>query len=105
MSGGNAAKEEHSGAVGIPPSGRSNGSGGDRAGGYIFNLLLEHHPPVYHYLSNTVCMYGGRTMYGRMGVMMVVGSVQYIPMHRVGEDNGAGNGGGEGGWHGYGGGG
>ena len=48
-------------------------------------------------------MYGGRTTSGRTGVMMVVGSVRYIPMNRVGEDNGAGNGGGEGGWHGDGG--
>ena len=27
---------------------------------------------------------------------MVMGSVRYIPMHRVGEDNGVGNGGGGG---------
>ena len=37
--------------------------------------------------------------------MMVVGSVQYIPMHRVGESYGAENRGGEKGWHGDGGGG
>ena len=42
-------------------------------------------------------MYGGGTISGRTDVMMVVGSVQYIPMHRVGEENGAVNGGGEGG--------
>ena len=35
-------------------------------------------------------------MSGRTGVMMVVGSVRYIPMNRVGEGDGAGNGGGEG---------
>ena len=50
-------------------------------------------------------MYGGRATSGRTGVMMVVVSVRYIPMHRVGEDNGAGNGGGEEVWHGDGGGG
>ena len=96
-SGGNAAKEEHGGAVGISPSGLSNSSGGDISGGYMCNPLPEHHPPVYRDLSNTGSMYGRRTTSGKKGVMMVVGSVLYITMNR--------NGGGEGGWHGYGGGG
>ena len=67
--------------------------------------MPEHHPPVYRDLSNTGSMYGGRTPSGRTGVMMVVVSVRYIPMHRLGEGDGEGNGGGEGGWHGDGGGG
>ena len=44
-------------------------------------------------------MYGGRTTSGRTGVMMVVGSVRYIPMNRVGEGDGEGNIGGEEGWN------
>ena len=35
LNGGNAADAQHGGAVGIPASGRSNGGGGYRAGGYI----------------------------------------------------------------------
>ena len=38
-SGDNVAKSEHSGAVGIPTSGHSNGGGGYSAGGYICTSL------------------------------------------------------------------
>ena len=48
-------------------------------------------------------MSGRGTTSGRTSVMMMVGSVRYIPIHRVGEENGESNEGREGGWNIYGG--
>ena len=75
-----------------------------RMNGNENTIWIWNDSPVYRDLSDTGSMYGRRKTSGRTGVMMVVGSVRYIPMHMVGEGDGEGKGGGKGGWHGYGGG-
>ena len=66
----------HAGAVGIPTSGRSNGGGGDRVGGYICPTPPEHHRPVYCDSSDTGAMSGVGMAAGSMVFIVVVISGQ-----------------------------
>ena len=69
----------------IPDDGRRNGGGGDRGGGDIFPLPLEHHRPVYYDSSDTGASYGGGTAARSTSVITVVGEGRCRPRPRGGE--------------------